>query len=177
MDIQDGQDYRDGTLLQGLQPDNCNLLFIRDLLWVSQLQFPHYIPLCEKESTGPFGTLANSYDRDDSPGSDRDHGSTERAGHSGFPQAAGPAVPEREIGAGRVSGCSGMPGAWKSQPAPGRARGIRGQDTVERHGGLDPVMEKIDQPEQENANLQRPRNDRRFPPPGVKDVPSYGRPP
>ena len=33
------------------------------------------------------------------------------------PQAAGPAVPEREVGAGGVSGCSGMPGSEKVQPA------------------------------------------------------------
>ena len=26
---------------------------------------------------------------------------------------------------------------------PGKARGFRGQDTVERHGGFDVVMEKI----------------------------------
>ena len=43
-----------------------------------------------------------------------------------------------------------MPGAWKSQPAPGKAQGFRGQDTVERHGGLSIVMEKIVQWEQEN---------------------------
>ena len=72
-----------------------------------------------------------------------------RAGHSGSPQAARPAVSERETGPGRVPGCSAMPGAWRSQPAPGKARGITGQDTVERHGGLDVVMEKIAQWEQE----------------------------
>ena len=66
------------------------------------------------------------------------------------PQAARPAVSERDIGAGGVPGCSGMPGAWKSQPAPGKARGFRGQDTVEGHGGFDVVMEKIVQREQEN---------------------------
>ena len=33
------------------------------------------------------------------------------------PQAAGPAVPERQVGAGGVSGCSGMPGSEKVQPA------------------------------------------------------------
>ena len=33
---------------------------------------------------------------------------------------------------------------------PGKARGFRGQDTVERHDGLSVVMEKIDQWEQEN---------------------------
>ena len=66
------------------------------------------------------------------------------------PQAAGPAVSERKIGAGGVPGCSAMPGAWKSQPAPGKARGFRVQDTVEHHGGLDVVVEKIVQWEQEN---------------------------
>ena len=66
------------------------------------------------------------------------------------PQAARPAVSERKIGAGGVPGCSGMPGAWKSQTAPGKARGFRGQDTVQGHGGLDVVMEKIVQREQEN---------------------------
>ena len=55
-----------------------------------------------------------------------------------------------ESAAGGVPGCSGTPGSWKSQPAPGKARGFRGQDTVERHAGLDVVMEKIDQWEQEN---------------------------
>ena len=43
-----------------------------------------------------------------------------------------------------------MPGAWRSQPAPGKARGITGQDTVKLHDGLGVVMEKIDQWEQEN---------------------------
>ena len=66
------------------------------------------------------------------------------------PQAARPAVSERKIGAGGVPGCSGMPGVRKSQPAPGKARGFRGQDTVEGHGGFDVVMEKIVQWEQEN---------------------------
>ena len=33
---------------------------------------------------------------------------------------------------------------------PGKARGFRGQDTFERHGGFDVVMEKIVQWEQEN---------------------------
>ena len=46
-----------------------------------------------------------------------------------------------------------MPGAWKTQPAPGKARGFRGQDTVERHGGRDPVVDKIDQAEEEAAAL------------------------
>ena len=43
-----------------------------------------------------------------------------------------------------------MPGSEKVQPAPGKARGFRGQDTVEGHGGFDIVMEKIDQWEPEN---------------------------
>ena len=66
------------------------------------------------------------------------------------PQLAGPAVPERGIGAGGVPGCSAMPEAWKSQPAPGKARGFRGRDTVEGHGGFDVDMEKVVQREQEN---------------------------
>ena len=93
--------------------------------------------------------MANSYDRDDSPGADRDHGSTERADHSGFPQAAGPAVPEKGIGAGRVPGCSCMPGSEKVQPARQSSRTQGGQDTIERHAGLDVVMEKTVQWEQE----------------------------
>ena len=43
-----------------------------------------------------------------------------------------------------------MPGHWKWQPAAGKAHGCRGQDTVQRHGGLDVVMEKIVQREPEN---------------------------
>ena len=43
-----------------------------------------------------------------------------------------------------------MPGSEKVQPAPRKARGFRGQDTVERHGGLGVVMEKIVQWEQED---------------------------
>ena len=43
-----------------------------------------------------------------------------------------------------------MPEAWKLQPAPGKARGFRGQDTVEGHGGFDVDMEKVVQREQEN---------------------------
>ena len=33
---------------------------------------------------------------------------------------------------------------------PGKAQGFRGQDTVERHDGLDVIMEKVLQWEQEN---------------------------
>ena len=33
---------------------------------------------------------------------------------------------------------------------PGKARGFRGQETVERHGGFDVVREKVVQWEQEN---------------------------
>ena len=49
------------------------------------------------------------------------------------PQAAGPAVPEREIGPGGVSGCSAMPGSEKVQPARQSSRIQGGQDTLERH--------------------------------------------
>ena len=65
------------------------------------------------------------------------------------PQTAGPAVPERGIGPGGVSGCSAVPGSEKVEPARQSSRIQGGQDTVERHAGLDPVMEKIVQREQE----------------------------
>ena len=57
-----------------------------------------------------------------------------------------------------------MPGAWKWQPAPGKAQGFRVQDTVERHDGLGVVMENIDQWEQENpaSNGRRMIDDFRF---------------
>ena len=42
--------------------------------------------------------------------------------------------------------CQGV----RKSSLPGKARGFRGQDTVERHDGLSVVMEKIDQWEQEN---------------------------
>ena len=45
-----------------------------------------------------------------------------------------------------------MPGAWKWQPAPGRARGFRVQDTVERHDGVKIVVEKVLQWEPENPS-------------------------
>jgi len=90
-----------------------------------------------------------------------------------FPQAAGPAVPETEIGARVVPGCSGMPGVWKSQPARQSSR-IPGQDAVERPGGLDAVMEKVVQWKQENpaSNGREMFDDFRLA--GVTPVPSYG---
>ena len=45
--------------------------------------------------------------------------------------------------------CYASQGVRTSSP-PGKARGFRGQDTVERHGGLNVVMEKIVQREPEN---------------------------
>ncbi len=42
-----------------------------------------------------------------------------------------------------------MPGSEKVQPARQSSRIQGGQDTIERHAGLDVVMEKIDQWEQE----------------------------
>ena len=85
------------------------------------------------------------------------------------PQAAGPAVPERDIGAGGVPGCSGMPGSWKSQPARQRSRipesGHRPTPWQLRcrHGEGPPMGAG-------KPGLERPRNDRRFPPRGVKAV-------
>ena len=51
---------------------------------------------------------------------------------SGFPTGAGPAVLRGESGPGGVSGCSGMPGSEKVQPARQSSRIQGGQDTVER---------------------------------------------
>ena len=48
-----------------------------------------------------------------------------------------------------------MPGTGKTQPAAVRARGFRGQNTVECHAGLDAVREKTVQPEQENPGLNQ----------------------
>ena len=89
------------------------------------------------------------------------------------PQAAEPAVPETGIGTGGVPGCSGMPGAWKSQPARQSSRIPRAGDRRRpwrlrcRHGE-DRLMGAG------KPGLERPRHDRRFPPPGVTPVPSYG---
>ena len=67
------------------------------------------------------------------------------------PQAAGPAVPEREIGP-----ANGFRGALACQrpgngSLPGKARGFRGQDTVELPVDLDAVLDKIDQVEEATA--------------------------
>ena len=42
-----------------LQPRDCKSLIIIDLIRNSRQQFPNYIPLFEKESTGPSRTLAD----------------------------------------------------------------------------------------------------------------------
>ena len=78
---------------------------------------------------------------------------TERTAIPVSPQAARPAVSEREIGPGGVSGCTGMPGSEKVQPARQSSRIQGGQDTVERHAGLDAVTEKTVQREQEYPGL------------------------
>ena len=53
-----------------------------------------------------------------------------------------------------------MAGSEKVQPARQSSRIQGGQDTVEGHAGLDPVMEKIDQREQETpATNGRPMID------------------
>ena len=57
------------------------------------------------------------------------------------PQAAGPVVPETEIGAGGVPVQSGMPGTWKRQPARQSSRIQGEQATVERHVGFDFLSE------------------------------------
>ena len=55
----DRQDKQDEKLLHSLQSLNHKPLIIIDLLRISPLQSPHYIPLCEKESTGRSGMLAD----------------------------------------------------------------------------------------------------------------------
>ena len=50
-------------------------------------------------------------------------------------------------------------------------------DTVERHGGLAAVVEKIDQADEETAASGGAGWFRQFPPPGVAPMPSYGWPP
>jgi len=83
-------------------------------------------------------------------------------------QAAGPAVPETEIGAGGVLVCQ----ALGNRSLPGKARGFRGQDTVERHGGFDVLIENVVHKEQENpgSNGREMIDDFRLP--GVKAVAS-----
>ncbi len=55
----DRQDKQDEKLLHSLQSLKYKPLIIVDLLRISPLQFPHYIPLFEKESTGRSRMLAD----------------------------------------------------------------------------------------------------------------------
>ena len=57
IDAQDAQDNQDGTLLRGLQSIKCKPLIIIELLWISPLQSPHFIPLSAGESIGPWKTF------------------------------------------------------------------------------------------------------------------------
>ena len=125
-----------------------NRLIITDLLWISPLHSPHYIPLFETESTGPFGTLADVTIGTIRPDRMATTGPLSEPTIPDSPQTAGPAVPERGIGPGGVSGCSAMPGSAKVQPARQSSRIQGGQDIVERHDGLRLVMEKVVQWEQ-----------------------------
>ena len=75
----------------------------------------------------------------------------------------------------RVPGCAGMPGGWKWQPArPSPRIQVAGHRRTpwrfqcRRKEGLSLGAGK--------PRLQRPRSDQRFPPSGVKHVPSYGWP-
>ena len=72
MDTQDRQDKKDETLRHSRQSIYCNSLITIDLLRISRLRFPHYIPLSEKESTGPFGKLADVTARSSRDGLDPD---------------------------------------------------------------------------------------------------------
>ena len=56
MDTQDRQDKQDEKLLHSLQSLKYKPLIIIGLLRISPLQFPHYIPLFEREPIGPFKT-------------------------------------------------------------------------------------------------------------------------
>ena len=110
--------------------------------------------------------------RDDSTGPDCDHGTAERADHSGFPTGGGPAVPEREIGPGGVSGCSAMPESEKVQPAR-QSSWIQGAGGHHRTSRRPRFRHGEDRPMGAgNPGLQRPRNDRSFPPLEVKAVKS-----
>ena len=59
MDAQDAQDNQDVRLLHDLQSLEYKPLIMLDLLWIGPLQFPHYIPLFEKEPTGRSRMLAD----------------------------------------------------------------------------------------------------------------------
>ena len=59
IDTQDRQDKQDEKLLHSLQSLKHKPLIIIDLLRLSPLQFPHYIPLFERESIGRSRTLAD----------------------------------------------------------------------------------------------------------------------
>ena len=96
---------------------------------------------------------------------------TERTAIPASPQAAGPAVPESDIGAGGVPGCSGMPGTWKWQPArqswriPGPGHRRTPWRLRCRHGEDRPMGAG-------KPSLERPRNHRRFPPLGATQMAS-----
>ena len=130
-----------------------NRLLIKDLLWISSLQSPHYIPLIEQESIGPSGTLADVTIGTIRPNRIATTGPLSEPAIPVSPQTAGPGVPERGIAPGGVSGCSALPGSQKVQPARQSSRIQGGQDTIECHGGLDVIKEKIDQCEQDNPGL------------------------
>ena len=88
------------------------------------------------------------------------------------PRAAGPAVPEREIGPGGVSGCSAMPESEKVQPAR-QSSWIQGAGGHHRTSRRPRFRHGEDRPMGAgNPGLQRPRNDRSFPPLEVKAVKS-----
>ena len=96
---------------------------------------------------------------------------TERTAIPASPRAAGPAVPESDIGAGGVPGCSGMPGTWKWQPArqswriPGAGHRRTPWRLRCRHGEDRPMGAG-------KPSLERPRNHRRFPPLGATQIAS-----
>ena len=102
------------------------------------------------------------------------HGATARRTRA--VQVGGPAVPERGIGPGGVSRCCRMPATWKWQPTRQSSR-LRGEGDLRRPWPLR-CRHGEDRPTGAGKpGLERSRKDRRFQPPGVKDVASYGWPP
>ena len=92
IDTQDRQDKQDEKLLHSLQTLKYKPLLIIDLPWISPLQFPHYIPLFEKESTGRSGMLADVTVRSGRDGLDPDEvgGACNRRRSAGSARYASP---------------------------------------------------------------------------------------
>ena len=135
-----------GPIVHQIQLVNCNWLILIYLLLITLLRSPHCIPLTERDSTGLFRTLANV--TFGTVGPDR-MATTERTAIPNSPQAAGQRSLRRESVHEAFRGVPACQGPGNLS-LPGKARGLRGQDTVEGYGGFDVVMERAVQWEQEN---------------------------